>query len=51
PKLKIFETIQPGLFTDENREAGWYDEEKKFHKLLVNGNVCTTATVAKGTLK
>ncbi|KAJ2698613.1 G4 quadruplex nucleic acid binding protein [Coemansia sp. IMI 203386] len=51
PKLKIFETIQPGLFTDENREAGWYDEEKKFHKLLVSGNVCTTATVAKGTLK
>ncbi|KAJ1813531.1 G4 quadruplex nucleic acid binding protein [Coemansia sp. RSA 2598] len=51
PKLKIFETIQPGLFTNESREAGWYDEEKKFHKLLVNGSVCTTATVAKGTLK
>ncbi|KAJ2787490.1 G4 quadruplex nucleic acid binding protein [Coemansia interrupta] len=51
PKLKIFETIQPGLFTNDDREAGWYDENKVFHKLLVGGNVCTTATVAKGTLK
>ncbi|KAJ1724667.1 G4 quadruplex nucleic acid binding protein [Coemansia erecta] len=51
PKLKIFETIQPGLFTNDDREAGWYDEDKKFHKLLVGGNICTTATIAKGTLK
>lgn len=51
PKLKIFETIQPGLFTDDNRIAGWYNEEKKFHRLLVNGQECTTATVAKGSLK
>ncbi|KAJ2002914.1 G4 quadruplex nucleic acid binding protein [Coemansia thaxteri] len=51
PKQKVFETIQPGLFTDDNREAGWYDENKRFHKLLVSGQVCTTATVAKGSLK
>ncbi|KAJ2722879.1 G4 quadruplex nucleic acid binding protein [Coemansia sp. Benny D115] len=51
PKMKIFETIQPGLFTNDDREAGWFDEEKKFHKLLVGGQVCTTATVAKGSLK
>ncbi|KAI8322018.1 nucleic acid-binding protein, partial [Martensiomyces pterosporus] len=51
PKQKIFETIQPGLFTNDEREAGWYNEDKKFHKLLVNGQVCTTATVAKGSLK
>ncbi|KAJ2318174.1 G4 quadruplex nucleic acid binding protein, partial [Coemansia sp. RSA 2681] len=51
PKQKVFETIQPGLFTDDNREAGWYDEQKAFHKLLVGGQVCTTATVAKGSLK
>ncbi|KAJ2326033.1 G4 quadruplex nucleic acid binding protein, partial [Coemansia sp. RSA 2673] len=50
PKQKVFETIQPGLFTDDNREAGWYDENKRFHKLLVSGQVCTTATVAKGSL-
>ncbi|KAJ2810231.1 G4 quadruplex nucleic acid binding protein, partial [Coemansia sp. 'formosensis'] len=37
PKQKVFETIQPGLFTDDNREAGWYDEQKAFHKLLVSG--------------
>ncbi|KAJ2085550.1 G4 quadruplex nucleic acid binding protein [Coemansia sp. S142-1] len=51
PKQKVFETIQPGLFTDDNREAGWYDEQKVFHKLLVGGQVCTTATVVKGSLK
>ncbi|KAJ2754292.1 G4 quadruplex nucleic acid binding protein [Coemansia sp. BCRC 34490] len=51
PKLKIFETIQPGLFTNESREAGWFNADKKFHKLLVAGNVCTTATVAGGSLK
>ncbi|KAJ1726757.1 G4 quadruplex nucleic acid binding protein [Coemansia biformis] len=51
PKLKIFETIQPGLFTNDAREAGWYDAEKSFHKLLVGGQVCTTSTVAKGSLK
>ncbi|KAJ1957787.1 G4 quadruplex nucleic acid binding protein [Linderina pennispora] len=51
PKQKIFETIQPGLFTNDDCEAGWYNEDKKFHKLLVNGQVCTTATVAKATLK
>ncbi|KAJ2396447.1 G4 quadruplex nucleic acid binding protein [Coemansia sp. RSA 2559] len=51
PKLKIFETIQPGLFTNDNREAGWYDADKKFHKLLVGGSICTTATIANGSLK
>ncbi|KAJ1951292.1 G4 quadruplex nucleic acid binding protein, partial [Linderina macrospora] len=51
PKQKIFETIQPGLFTNDDCEAGWYNEDKKFHKLLVNGQVCKTATVAKATLK
>ncbi|KAJ2159515.1 G4 quadruplex nucleic acid binding protein [Coemansia sp. RSA 552] len=51
PKQKIFETIQPGLFTNDAREAGWYDAEKQFHKLLVASQVCTTATVAGGSLK
>ncbi|KAJ2708848.1 G4 quadruplex nucleic acid binding protein, partial [Coemansia spiralis] len=51
PKQKVFETIQPGLFTNDAREAGWYDAAQGFHKLLVGGVVCTTATVAKGTLK
>ncbi|KAJ2610279.1 G4 quadruplex nucleic acid binding protein [Coemansia sp. RSA 1365] len=51
PKMKVFETIQPGLFTNDHREAGWYDADKCFHKLLVSGAVCTTATVVKGTLK
>ncbi|KAJ1785341.1 G4 quadruplex nucleic acid binding protein [Coemansia sp. RSA 2523] len=51
PKQKIFETIQPGLFTNDGREAGWYNADKKFHKLLVGGNVCTTATVVNGSLK
>ncbi|KAJ2555702.1 G4 quadruplex nucleic acid binding protein [Coemansia sp. RSA 1933] len=51
PKLKIFETIQPGLFTNDSREAGWYDADKKFHKLLVGGNVCKTATISSGSLK
>ncbi|KAJ2305259.1 G4 quadruplex nucleic acid binding protein [Coemansia sp. RSA 2705] len=51
PKMKVFETIQPGLFTNDAREAGWFDANKKFHKLLVAGSVCTTATVTNGSLK
>ncbi|KAJ2082965.1 G4 quadruplex nucleic acid binding protein [Coemansia sp. RSA 988] len=51
PKMKVFETIQPGLFTNDHREAGWYDADKSFHKLLVSGAVCTTATVVNGSLK
>ncbi|KAJ2629197.1 G4 quadruplex nucleic acid binding protein [Coemansia sp. RSA 1290] len=51
PKMKVFETIQPGLYTNDTREAGWYDADKKFHKLLVGGTVCTTASVVNGTLK
>ncbi|KAJ2703644.1 G4 quadruplex nucleic acid binding protein [Coemansia sp. IMI 209128] len=51
PKMKVFETIQPGLFTDDSCEAGWYDEQKAFHRLLVGSQVCTTATIAKGSLK
>ncbi|KAJ2780905.1 G4 quadruplex nucleic acid binding protein [Coemansia javaensis] len=48
PKQKVFETIQPGLFTNDAREAGWFDADKRFHKLLVAGQPCTTATVTTG---
>ena len=29
PKKKIFETIQPGYLTNDNRVAGWVDADKK----------------------
>ncbi|KAJ1920116.1 G4 quadruplex nucleic acid binding protein [Mycoemilia scoparia] len=51
PKKKIFETIQPGYLTSEDRVAGWFDENKKFHRLLVNGQECKPATIALGTMK
>ncbi|OMJ19242.1 tRNA-aminoacylation cofactor arc1 [Smittium culicis] len=51
PKKKIWETIQPGFITSDSFEAGWVDQDKKFHKLLVNGNVCKSQSIAGGPMK
>ncbi|PVU90240.1 hypothetical protein BB561_004956 [Smittium simulii] len=51
PKKKIWETIQTGLFTSDDCVAGWYDENKKFYQLLVNGNICKSKTIANGIMK
>ncbi|PVU99512.1 hypothetical protein BB559_000631 [Furculomyces boomerangus] len=52
PKKKIWETIQPGFITSEEFEAGWINPEtKKFHKLLVNGQICKAQTIAGGPMK
>ncbi|PVV03920.1 hypothetical protein BB560_001575 [Smittium megazygosporum] len=50
-KKKSWETIQKGLFTDSTFTAGWYDEQKVFHKLLVNGTPCQCKSIADGILK
>ncbi|OMH79494.1 tRNA-aminoacylation cofactor arc1 [Zancudomyces culisetae] len=53
PKKKIWETIQPGLFTNGSGEAGWYDADKKFHKLCVgsDGFVCKSKSITDGIMK
>ena len=41
PKKKIFETIQPGFITLENRDAAWTDPEtKSVHRIRTKDGVC-----------
>ncbi|KAI0632093.1 hypothetical protein C8Q77DRAFT_1123841 [Trametes polyzona] len=41
PKKKIFETIQPGFTTLENREAAWIDPAtKSVHRIRTQNGVC-----------
>ncbi|KAI9298596.1 nucleic acid-binding protein [Neoconidiobolus thromboides FSU 785] len=52
PKRKIWETIQPGLKTDDNRIAGWYHPDtNKFHQLKTKNGLCMTATAKNSSLK
>ncbi|OLY84606.1 tRNA-aminoacylation cofactor ARC1 [Smittium mucronatum] len=51
PKKKIWETIQPGFITSPTFEAGWVDGDKNFHRLMVNGNVCKSQSIAGGPMK
>ncbi|GAA5984318.1 hypothetical protein JCM11641_006179 [Rhodosporidiobolus odoratus] len=41
PKKKIFETVQPGLTTLENRDAVWVNKETgQTHKIVTDKGVC-----------
>ncbi|KAI0216906.1 G4 quadruplex nucleic acid binding protein [Massospora cicadina] len=52
PKKKIWETIQPGLHTDDKCVAGWTDAESNtFHTLMTHRGPCTTPTATNAVLK
>ncbi|KAK4333748.1 tRNA-aminoacylation cofactor ARC1 [Rhodotorula toruloides] len=41
PKKKIFETVQPGFTTLENKDAAWVDKESgKVYKIVTDKGVC-----------
>ncbi|BGP16044.1 G4 quadruplex nucleic acid binding protein [Rhodosporidiobolus nylandii] len=41
PKKKIFEAVQPGFTTLENRDAAWVDKESgKVHRIVTDKGVC-----------
>jgi len=52
PKKKVWETLQPGLLTNDDRVAGWVNPSTQvFAPMKARGSVCTVATVVKGTIK
>ncbi|KAJ1929247.1 G4 quadruplex nucleic acid binding protein [Tieghemiomyces parasiticus] len=51
PKKKIWETIQPGLVTDDDRQALYQNAEGVVHLLQTEGGVCTVKSVTKATIK
>ncbi|RKP36013.1 hypothetical protein BJ085DRAFT_13179 [Dimargaris cristalligena] len=51
PKKKIWETIQPGLLTDESRQALYQSPEGVAHLLKTDAGICTVKSVTKGTIK
>jgi aminoacyl tRNA synthase complex-interacting multifunctional protein 1 len=55
PKKKVWETIQPGLFTDDEKRGAYkFQEEGKPERVCLfktATGVITTATVTKGTIK
>jgi len=51
PKKKIFEAIQPGFLTLENREAVWKNKETgSIHKIRTKNGVCTVPTLVGASL-
>ncbi|GAA5911528.1 Arc1p [Sporobolomyces salmoneus] len=51
PKKKIFETVQPGFTTLENKEAAWVDKESgKVHKIVTEKGVCAAANFVGASL-
>lgn len=52
PKKKIWETIQPGLKTNDSCIAGWTDPTTNvFHTLKTERGICTTPTATNAPLK
>ncbi|KAG9295773.1 hypothetical protein G9A89_009001 [Geosiphon pyriformis] len=52
PKKKIWETLQPGLITTNNKEASWVNlENQNVHLLRTEKGVCTVATVINARIK
>ncbi|KAJ1972474.1 G4 quadruplex nucleic acid binding protein [Dimargaris verticillata] len=51
PKKKIWETIQPGLFTDDTCQALFKDAEDKVHLLKTDDGVCKVHSVVQATIK
>jgi aminoacyl tRNA synthase complex-interacting multifunctional protein 1 len=51
PKKKIFETVQPGFTTLQNKEAAWVDKETgKVHKIVTEKGVCAAANFVGASL-
>ncbi|GAA5884631.1 hypothetical protein JCM16303_003690 [Sporobolomyces ruberrimus] len=51
PKKKIFETVQPGFTTLENKDAAWVDKESgKVHKIVTSKGVCAAANYVGASL-
>jgi len=51
PKKKIFETIQPGFITLENREAAWVDPASgSVHRIVTKDGVCAPKTLVGASL-
>lgn len=40
PKKKIFETVQPGFTTLENRDAAWVGQDGSVHRIVTDKGVC-----------
>ncbi|KAJ1974502.1 G4 quadruplex nucleic acid binding protein [Dimargaris xerosporica] len=51
PKKKIWETIQPGLLTDDACQALFKDAEGKVHLLKTDDGVCKVNSVVQATIK
>ena len=52
PKKKVWETLQPGLITTDNKEASWVNnEDKSVHLLKTEKGICTVPTVINATIK
>ncbi|CAB4486458.1 nucleic acid-binding protein [Rhizophagus irregularis] len=52
PKKKIWETLQPGLITTNEKEASWVNnEDKSVHLLRTEKGICTVPTVINATIK
>ncbi|SDA02764.1 BZ3500_MvSof-1268-A1-R1_Chr11-1g03144 [Microbotryum saponariae] len=51
PKKKIFETVQPGFTTLENREGAWVDKESgKAYKIVTKRGECRTRSLVGASL-
>ena len=51
PKKKIFETVQPGFTTLENKDAAWVDKESgEVHKIVTSKGVCAAGTYVGASL-
>lgn len=51
PKKKIFESIQPGFKTNEDRECVWIAPDNSVHKFTVNGVVCKVESIVGGGIR
>ncbi|ORX92752.1 nucleic acid-binding protein [Basidiobolus meristosporus CBS 931.73] len=51
PKKKIFETLQPGLKTNDDKVAMWADAENKPHLMRTEAGLCTVPSVVGASIK
>lgn len=50
PKKKIFETVQPGFTTLDNRDAAWVAGEGTTHRIVTERGVCAAPTYVGASL-
>ncbi|KAI9221620.1 hypothetical protein BC828DRAFT_380556 [Blastocladiella britannica] len=51
PKKKVWESVQPGLFTNDKKVAGFIDHEGTFHAMSAAGGKVTSATIKGGPIR